>query len=117
MGQLHGVLRIQAGIVSLSSSAFFKIQRSLRSSKKELAVPGTRLLQGVITDVPTAEIGIGFYSNLDRIEDCHFQFVALPFGLAKPSRVFKKILVPVLGLPRSQGILILGYLDDLLFRD
>lgn len=42
------------------------------------------------------------------IEERHFQFVALPFGLAttEPPRVFTKVLGPVLGLLRSRGILI-----------
>lgn len=32
-------------------------------------------------------------------------------------RVFTKVLAPVLGLLRTLGVLVLGYLDDLLLRD
>ena len=47
----------------------------------------------------------------------HFQFVALPFGLATAPRVFTKILAPVLANLRSQGILVMAYLDDLIVID
>lgn len=47
----------------------------------------------------------------------HYQFVALPFGLATAPRVFTKILAPVLAILREQGILIMAYLDDLLVVD
>lgn len=49
------------------------------------------------------------------VDDCHFQFVALPFGLSTASRVVTKVLAPVLGILRTRGIIsILGYLDNLL---
>lgn len=47
----------------------------------------------------------------------HFQFVALPFGLATAPRVFTKVLAPLLAYLRSQGISIVAYLDDLLVVD
>lgn len=42
----------------------------------------------------------------------HFQFVALPFGLASSPRVFCKVLAPVVEFLRLQGIHLLFYLDD-----
>ena len=47
----------------------------------------------------------------------HFQFVALPFGLATAPRVFTKVLAPILANLRIQGIIVLAYLDDLLIID
>ncbi|CAJ0951244.1 unnamed protein product [Ranitomeya imitator] len=49
------------------------------------------------------------------IEDNHYQFTALPFGLASAPRVFTKIMAAVMAL-LSRGILIIPYLDDLLIK-
>lgn len=46
-----------------------------------------------------------------------YKFVALLFSLSAAPKVFNMFLPPVLGLLRTQGILILGYLEDLLFRE
>lgn len=46
----------------------------------------------------------------------HFQFVALPFGLASAPRVFTKVLAPIMALLRARGIVIIPYLDDLLVK-
>lgn len=48
------------------------------------------------------------------VGDAHYQFVALPFGLASAPRVFTKVLALVLALLRQRGIAIVGYLDNLL---
>lgn len=50
------------------------------------------------------------------VDPYNLQFVALPFGLYSITRVFTKILAPLLALLFSQGILTLGYLDNLLLR-
>ncbi|XP_040286209.1 dynein heavy chain 8, axonemal [Bufo bufo] len=46
----------------------------------------------------------------------HFQFVALPFGLASAPRVFTKVLAPLVELLRARGVALVPYLDDLLIR-
>lgn len=46
----------------------------------------------------------------------HFQFVALPFGLATAPRVFTKVLAPLIALLRARGIALIPYLDDLLVK-
>lgn len=46
----------------------------------------------------------------------HFQFVALPFGLATAPRVFTKVLAPLMALLRARGIAVIPYLDDLLVK-
>ncbi|XP_056416199.1 oocyte zinc finger protein XlCOF7.1-like [Hyla sarda] len=46
----------------------------------------------------------------------HFQFVALPFGLATVPRVFTKVLAAVMAILRSRGVSVLPYLDDLLTK-
>ncbi|XP_044151545.1 nuclear pore complex protein Nup155 [Bufo gargarizans] len=46
----------------------------------------------------------------------HFQFVALPFGLASAPRVFTKVLAPLVALLRARGVALVPYLDDLLIR-
>ncbi|CAJ0934768.1 unnamed protein product [Ranitomeya imitator] len=44
----------------------------------------------------------------------HFQYRALPFGVAVAPRVFTKIMVEVMAHLHEQNILIIPYLDDLL---
>lgn len=43
-----------------------------------------------------------------------FQFTCLPFGLSSAPRVFTKLLKPVIGFLRSQGVRCIIYMDDLL---
>lgn len=43
-----------------------------------------------------------------------FEFTALPFGVTSAPRLFTKVLRPVIGLLRRQGIRCVIYLDDLL---
>ena len=43
-----------------------------------------------------------------------WEFACLPFGIASALRVFTKILKPVIGLLRKQGICLIIYLDDFL---
>ncbi|CAJ0942839.1 unnamed protein product [Ranitomeya imitator] len=50
------------------------------------------------------------------ILDNHYQFTALPFGLASAPRVFTKVMAAVMAILRSRGILIIPYLDDLLIK-
>ncbi|CAB4031124.1 Hypothetical predicted protein, partial [Paramuricea clavata] len=47
-------------------------------------------------------------------KDTHWEFMCLPFGLASAPRVFTKILKPIVGLLRKQGIRLIIYLDDIL---
>nr|XP_056700756.1 tetratricopeptide repeat protein 39A [Euleptes europaea] len=44
----------------------------------------------------------------------HYQFRALPFGLASAPRVFTKILVMLVAWLRQEGLTIFSYLDDIL---
>ncbi|CAJ0933402.1 unnamed protein product [Ranitomeya imitator] len=46
------------------------------------------------------------------IQGHHYQFTALPFGLASAPRVFTKLMA----ILRSKGILVIPYLDDLLIK-
>lgn len=47
-------------------------------------------------------------------QDTQWEFLCLPFGLASAPRLFTKILKPVVGLLRKQGIRLIIYLDDIL---
>ncbi|XP_073420681.1 uncharacterized protein [Dendrobates tinctorius] len=44
----------------------------------------------------------------------HFQFAALPFGIATAPRVFMKVMAVMMAVLHSRGIVVLPYLDDLL---
>ncbi|CAJ0949104.1 unnamed protein product, partial [Ranitomeya imitator] len=46
----------------------------------------------------------------------HFQFVALPFGLATAPRVFTKIMVALIAILRVRGLVLFPYLDDILIK-
>ena len=46
-----------------------------------------------------------------------YQFLCLPFGLSSAPRVFTKILRPVIGFLRSNGIRCVIYLDDILIMN
>lgn len=48
------------------------------------------------------------------LDDFHFQFVCLPFGLSTSPRTFIKLLVVVIAVLRINGILIYHYLEDIL---
>ncbi|CAJ0951108.1 unnamed protein product [Ranitomeya imitator] len=50
------------------------------------------------------------------IQEQHYQFTALPFGLASAPRVFMKVMAVVMSILRSKGILIIPYLGDLLVK-
>ncbi|CAJ0933078.1 unnamed protein product [Ranitomeya imitator] len=43
----------------------------------------------------------------------HFQFVALPFGLATAPRVFTKIMSALMAILRVRGLVLFPYLDDI----
>ncbi len=43
-----------------------------------------------------------------------FQYVSMPFGLGPAPRVFTKILRPIVGFLRQQGLRLVVYLDDIL---
>jgi hypothetical protein len=47
-------------------------------------------------------------------KDTQWEFMCLPFGLASAPHVFTKILKPIVGLLRKQGIRLIIYLDDIL---
>ena len=44
-----------------------------------------------------------------------YEFTCLPNGLSSAPRVFTKLLKPALSMLRSKGILVIAYIDDLLF--
>ncbi|CAJ0920785.1 unnamed protein product [Ranitomeya imitator] len=46
----------------------------------------------------------------------HFQFVALPFGLATVPRVFTKIMAALMAILRVRGLVLFPYLDDILIK-
>ncbi|CAJ0952991.1 unnamed protein product [Ranitomeya imitator] len=50
------------------------------------------------------------------IQEHHYQFTALPFGLPSAPRVFTKVRAAVMAILRSKGILVIPYLDDLLIK-
>ena len=72
-------------------------------------------------DINDTYLHVHIYTSHQRflqfaVREDHYQFVALPFGLASAPRVFTKVLAPILALLRQRGIAIVGYLDDLLLR-
>ncbi|CAJ0919605.1 unnamed protein product [Ranitomeya imitator] len=50
------------------------------------------------------------------IDQDHYQFVALPFGLATAPRVFTKVMAATMDVLHSRGIVVVPYLDDLLVK-
>ncbi|XP_073452082.1 uncharacterized protein [Aquarana catesbeiana] len=73
-------------------------------------------------DIKDAYLHVPIFGPYQRflrfaVEGSHFQFVALPFGLATAPKVFTKVLAPVLASLRSQGVSKIGYMDDLLLRE
>jgi len=49
-----------------------------------------------------------------RFKSQLYEFQCMPFGLCTAPRIFTKLMKPVLGILRSQGHRVVGYLDDLL---
>ncbi|CAJ0919259.1 unnamed protein product [Ranitomeya imitator] len=54
--------------------------------------------------------------NKFAIDQDHYQFVALPFGLATAPRVFIKVMAATMDVLHSRGIVVVPYLDDLLIK-
>ncbi|XP_041417179.1 uncharacterized protein LOC121393288 [Xenopus laevis] len=50
------------------------------------------------------------------VDDQHWQFVALPFGLSSAPRTFTKVMATALEELRLKGITVIPYLDDLLVQ-
>ncbi|CAJ0929351.1 unnamed protein product [Ranitomeya imitator] len=50
------------------------------------------------------------------IDQDHYQFVALPFGLATAPRVFTKVMAATMNVLHSRGTVVIPYLDDLLIK-
>ncbi|CAJ0955088.1 unnamed protein product [Ranitomeya imitator] len=50
------------------------------------------------------------------IHDEHFQFTALPFGLATAPRVFTKVMMAIISILLYRCMVVLPYLDDLLIK-
>ncbi|XP_063784392.1 uncharacterized protein LOC134933255 [Pseudophryne corroboree] len=50
------------------------------------------------------------------VQDCHYQFQTLPFGLSTAPRIFTKVMAEMMVLLRKQGVTIIPYLDDLLIK-
>ncbi|CAJ0968421.1 unnamed protein product [Ranitomeya imitator] len=50
------------------------------------------------------------------IDQDHYQFMALPFGLATAPRVFTKVVAATMDVLHSRGIVVVPYLDDLLIK-
>ncbi|XP_068115427.1 uncharacterized protein [Hyperolius riggenbachi] len=73
-------------------------------------------LQDAYLHIPIAESHQKFLRFAVRIGRpvYHFQFQALPFGIASAPRIFTKVLSEVMKVIRQQGIIIVPYLDDLL---
>ncbi|XP_073436841.1 uncharacterized protein [Dendrobates tinctorius] len=72
-------------------------------------------------DVQDAYLHISIFPPHQRflrfaIDGRHFQFVALPFGLATAPRIFTKVMAVVMAILHSRGIVVLPYLDDLLVK-
>ncbi|CAJ0950413.1 unnamed protein product [Ranitomeya imitator] len=95
--------------------------------------PGLESLRSVIAsmesgeflcsvDILDAYLNIPVYVQLQRflrfaIQEDHYQFTALPFGLASAPRVFTKVMAAVKAILHSKGILIIPYLDDLMIKE
>ncbi|CAJ0933674.1 unnamed protein product [Ranitomeya imitator] len=50
------------------------------------------------------------------VQEEHFQFVVLPFGLATAPIVFMKVMAAVMAILHARGVVVLPYLDDLLIK-
>ncbi|CAJ0935182.1 unnamed protein product [Ranitomeya imitator] len=50
------------------------------------------------------------------VQEQHFQFVALPFGLATTPRVFTKVMAAAVAILHTRGMVVLPYLDDILIK-
>ena len=102
-------------------NSFVKVQRFRMESVRSIMAS---LHQGdfmASLDIMDAYLHVPVCTSHQRylrfaIGEDHYQFVALPFGLASAPRVFTKVLAPILALLRQRGIAIVGYLDDLLLR-
>ncbi|XP_044134874.1 F-box/WD repeat-containing protein 9 isoform X1 [Bufo gargarizans] len=114
-GSVHPVLDLKLLNKSLRVRRFRVA--SLRSVIASL-LPGEFLasvdIRGAYLHVPITESHHRFLRLV--IGGRHYQFVALPFGLATAPRVFTKILAPLMALLRTRGISLLLYSDDILIK-
>ncbi|CAJ0958249.1 unnamed protein product [Ranitomeya imitator] len=72
-------------------------------------------------DIKDAYLHIPIFPSHQRflrfaIREDHFQFTALPFGLATAPRVFTKVMAAVMAILHSRGVVVFPYLDDLLIK-
>ncbi|CAJ0924353.1 unnamed protein product [Ranitomeya imitator] len=50
------------------------------------------------------------------VQEQHFQFIALPFGLTTTPRVFTKVMAAAVAILHTRGVVVLPYLDDILIK-
>ncbi|CAJ0928323.1 unnamed protein product [Ranitomeya imitator] len=72
-------------------------------------------------DIKDAYLNIPIFPSHQQLlrfadQEEHFQFVALPFGLATAPRVFTKVMAAVMAILHARGVVVLPYLDDLLIK-
>ncbi|XP_069820999.1 uncharacterized protein [Dendropsophus ebraccatus] len=72
-------------------------------------------------DIQDAYLHVPIYPPHQRflrfaVGEEHYQFVALPFGLASAPRVFTKTMAAVMALLRARGVSVTPYLDDILVK-
>lgn len=74
------------------------------------------------TDIQDAYLNISIFPSYQcflcfAVEDQHFQFVALSFGLSSAPQMFTKVLALLLAFLWIQSTHVTGYLEDLLLED
>ncbi|XP_073417970.1 uncharacterized protein [Dendrobates tinctorius] len=72
-------------------------------------------------DIQDAYLQVPIFSGHQKflrfaIHQEHYQFVALPFGLATAPRAFTKIMAALMALLRIRGLVLFPYLDDILIK-
>ena len=113
-GDLRPILNLKP-INGLISSPKFKME-TLATVIKGLS-PGEWL---AAVDLKDAYFHLPIYPDHRKylrfaIQGTCYQYKVLPFGLTTSPRVFTKMLAPVMGYLRLQGVKVFPYLDDILF--
>ncbi|CAJ0964903.1 unnamed protein product [Ranitomeya imitator] len=72
-------------------------------------------------DIQDAYLHIPIFPSHQRllrfaVQEQHFQFVALPFGLTTALRVFTKVMAAAVAIFHTRGVVVLPYLDDILIK-
>ncbi|CAJ0947373.1 unnamed protein product [Ranitomeya imitator] len=111
---------VEAILLSKVPNSIFQGQKSIVyaqvKGKVETEAEGEVCLQYNYKD-ELLKNAIRFPLKIEKVERFaidHYQFVALPFGLATAPRVFTKVMAATMDVLHSRGIVVVPYLDDLI---